>query len=164
MLFSILFVLAFLAQRIGACNPCKQDGYYMTLVDTKFYVGAEYWRCSELEDRKNEFNANTCPIMQSYALKYCGCVNRNRNGKPKKPFRIAKMCNICGGPNGSNFHSPDASSWNNNVGSGSLGLTATCGFFYQTGLQGAFGGQRNANCHTLQESTRAICSCRGPSW
>ena len=165
MLFSILFVLAFLAQTtlVGACNPCKEDGFVMTQ-NAKISVGKEFWWCNEFEERKNEFSGNSCALMQSYAIKHCGCRNPNRSPPPRPPYKMKKGCNICGGPNGSNLWTPAASQWNANVGAGSLGVTATCGFFFQTALQGAFGGPQNPNCYTLRESTRAMCWCGGPGW
>ena len=164
MLFSILFVLTFLAQKtFGSCEVCGQAGFAPTL-NTQIYVGAQYWYCSEFVSRSNEFDADTCAIVQSYALASCGCQNAYRSPPPPAPVNLGNMCNICGGPNGSNLHSPAASKRNSNVGSNTLGITATCGYFYQTALQGAFGGPDNANCRTLQEATRAICYCGGPGW
>jgi hypothetical protein len=164
MLFSILFMLAFLAQRtLGACNVCGQPGFAPTL-NTKIYVGAQYWYCSEFVSRSNEFDANTCAVVQSYALANCGCQNAYRSPPPPPPLNLGTMCNVCGGSNGSNLHSPPASMWNYNVGAVGLGITATCGFFFETAMQGAFGAPDSSSCHSLQESTRAICSCGGPGW
>jgi hypothetical protein len=163
MLFSILFVLAFSTQRaVEACEVCGAAGYAPTVNATKIDVGAQYWYCPELVSRSNEFNNDTCLIVQSLALKNCGCQNVNRNPLPAAPINLTTMCNICGGPNGSDLHAPKPAQWNANV--GALGDTKTCGFFYQNALQGAFGGQDNINCITLQESTRAICGCEGPGW
>ena len=164
MMLTVLFILTFLAQRtLGSCEVCGAPGYYPTL-NTKIYVGAQYWFCDEFVSRANEFDTNTCSIVQAYTLAQCGCQNANRSPPPASPLNLATMCNICGGPNGSDLYSPHSSKWNFNVGSGSLAVMATCGFFYETAKQGAFGGPQDQNCHTLQESTRGICWCGGPGW
>ena len=163
---SILFALAFLAQRtLSACPICIDPIFSITLPDNKVYMSGSstYWFCSELVTISNRFKPNQCAIAQSYALKDCGCQDAYRSPPPPPPINLLNMCNMCGGPNGSDLWEPGDTEWNSNVGSGSLGITSTCGSFYQTGLQGAFGGQDSSNCRTLQESTRAICYCTGPS-
>lgn len=161
-MFYILFVLAFLAQTTVSCDVCGAPEFAPTLVDPKIYVSDyEYWYCDELVWRANEFDSTTCGIVQAYAFANCGCQDFNRNPPPAPVVDLSVMCNICGGPNGSNLHHIDPSMWYYNVGSGSLGITATCGFFYETALQGAFQG---SSCSALQESTRASCWCGGPGW
>jgi hypothetical protein len=163
MLRSILFMLAFLADTtVGQypCEVCGAAGFAPTL-DTKVYVGAQYWYCSEFVSRAADFAPDICSVAQAYALRDCGCHDYNLQPPPSPVVNLSTMCNICGGPNGSDLHAIDPSLANYNVGTG-LGDTLTCGVVFQKGLAGDY--QDDYVCHTVQESTRAICGCNGPSW
>lgn len=165
----ILFSLAFLAQMtVGQyyCDVCGAPGFAPTL-ETKIYVGAQYWYCSEFVMRAFEFDPAVCSVVQAYAIRDCGCQDYFRQSPPAPFVTLTTMCNICGGPNGSDLHSINPGLENFLVGTG-LGdipgyeTTLTCGNIFRNGLAGHY--QDPVICSRVQESTRAICGCDGLGW